>query len=279
MTLENLIKFVTGFITYGIPALSFLWQIKSDLSDKKQIESIISNYNYRNDSNFNFQDVSIQNGYIQINNPQSINIDLKNELNQFESERLEDKKFLSKNLYGLSLLLIFALFILNLIHNFHNTWDAFKDIPSIWDINKDVIIKNIALSFDKTLNQLLLMISIYLIAVVIKYCVNKYRVINTVGFILATLLYIGAYVATKQGFVQSLRYDADLSEFSFIISLLVGVVAFPFLFYSLDIIVARLFGLILNYKSKVKTNLVNNFSSISIVITPLLILIVKNFFR
>lgn len=269
---------MTGFITYGIPVLSFLWQIKSDLSDKKQIESIISNYNYRNNSNFNFQDVSIQNGYIQINNPQSINIDLKEELNQFESERLEDKKFLSNNLYRLSLLLIFALFILNLIHNFHNTWDVFKNISSVLG-NKDVIIKNIFLSFDKTLNQLLLMLSIYLFGVIIKYCINKYRVINTIGFVVVTAFYVGAYLATKQGFVQSLRYPIVLSQLSQPISVILTIVTLFLLLFSLDTVIKRLFGLILVYKSKLQSSFVNNLKSICIVIAPIFILIVKNFFR
>lgn len=102
MNFENILKIITVFVTYGIPVLSFLWQIKSDFSDKKQIESIVSNYNYQNNSSFDFKDVSIQNGYIQISNPQTINIELKNELEKFDKERLEDKKFLSNKLYKAS---------------------------------------------------------------------------------------------------------------------------------------------------------------------------------
>ncbi|GAD40578.1 hypothetical protein ANG3_1041, partial [Streptococcus intermedius SK54 = ATCC 27335] len=93
MNFENIVKILTGFITYGIPVLSFLWQIKSDFSDKKQIESIVSNFNYQNNSNFDFKDINIQNGYIQVNNPQNINIELRKELDKFEKDRLEDKKF------------------------------------------------------------------------------------------------------------------------------------------------------------------------------------------
>ena len=92
MNLKNVVEILAGFITYGIPVLSFLWQIKSDFTDKKQIESIVSNYNYQNNSNFDFKDINIQNGYIQVNNPQNINIELKNELDKFEEEILEDKK-------------------------------------------------------------------------------------------------------------------------------------------------------------------------------------------
>ncbi|GAD36854.1 hypothetical protein ANG1_1041, partial [Streptococcus anginosus SK52 = DSM 20563] len=107
MNFENIVKILTGFITYGIPVLSFLWQIKSDFSDKKQIESIVSNFNYQNNSNFDFKDINIQNGYIQVNNPQNINIELRKELDKFEKDRLEDKKFLSNNLYRVSFLIIF----------------------------------------------------------------------------------------------------------------------------------------------------------------------------
>ena len=78
MNFKNIVEILTGFITYGIPVLSFLLQIKSDSSAKKQIESIVTNYNNQNHSNFDFKDINIQNGYIQVNNPQNINIELKN---------------------------------------------------------------------------------------------------------------------------------------------------------------------------------------------------------
>lgn len=45
MNLKNIVQILIGFITYVIPVLSFLWQIKSDSSDKEKIESIVTNYN------------------------------------------------------------------------------------------------------------------------------------------------------------------------------------------------------------------------------------------
>lgn len=60
MNFENVLKIVMGFVTYGIPVLSFLWQIKSDFTDKKQMESIVSNYNYQN-----ITYLEIKNGFIQ----------------------------------------------------------------------------------------------------------------------------------------------------------------------------------------------------------------------
>ncbi len=278
--LKNIINGIALFITYGIPVLSFIWQILSDLSDNKKIETIISNYNYQNNSDINIGDVNIQNGYIQINNSQTINnTDLKNELEKFENEKLEDKKFLSDNLYSMSFIIILILFILNLIHNFYNAWDAFKNISSIWDINKDVIINNIILSFDKTLNQLLLMIFIYVLLVVFKYSLNKQSVISILGFLAVAILYLITYLGTKQGFVQSFKYPTSLSEFSVIISIIIILVVPLLLFFGLNILVKRLFNLILVYKARTKTELVNRLNSTSIVIAPILIIIVKIFLR
>ncbi|MFU2206207.1 hypothetical protein [Streptococcus pluranimalium] len=270
MDFQNITTIVTGFITYGIPILSLLWQIRSDLSDKKQIENIISNYNYQNNSNFDFRDISIQNGYIQINNPQSINIDLKDELDKFENERFEDRKFLSSNLLNISFGIILILFILNLINNF---------LSHGIEINIDVIINNLVISFDKTLNQLLLMLSIYVLSIVVKYGLGKQRITKTIGFAIATILYLWSYFATKQGFIQAFKYPANLSELSPLISVIVAVVILLLLFFSLNVLVKRLFDLILVYESKLKTSLINNFNSISIVIAPILILVVRNFLR
>ena len=152
MDFKNIVEILAGFITYVIPVLSFLWQIKSDSSDKKQIESIVTNYNNQNNSNFDFKDINIQNGYIEVNNPQNINIELRNELDKFEKDRLEDKKFLSNNLYLVSFLIIFFVFIFNLIIK---DWSDLKKISSVWETN--IIKDNLILSFDSTLKQVLLM--------------------------------------------------------------------------------------------------------------------------
>lgn len=274
MNFENILKIITVFVTYGIPVLSFLWQIKSDFSDKKQIESIVYNYNYQNNSSFDFKDVSIQNGYIQINNPQTINIELKNELEKFEKERLEDKKFLSNKLYKASLWIILVVFIFNIINNISSD---FKNISSILEVN--IIKNNLVLSFDTTLKQMLLMILIYIVLVVIKYLLDKQNVINTLGFTVAIFLYLFTYSEIKQGFIQFLKYPIILSSLSVFISIIVAlVVLFP-LFFSLNILIVRLHSLISVYDSKIQTKLVNSLSSISTVIAPILIFIVKMVFR
>lgn len=274
MNFENVLKIVMGFVTYGIPVLSFLWQIKSDFTDKKQIESIVSNYNYQNNSNFDFKDINIQNGYIQVNNPQNINIELKNELDKFEEEILEDKKFLSNNLYLVSFLIIFLVFIFNLIIN---DWSEFRNISSIWETN--IIKDNLVLSFDSTLKQVLLMVLIYIILVVIKYLLDKHSLIKTLGFILAFVLYLFTYSEIKDGFIQLFKYPIILSDFSMFISLLVALIVLSFLFFSLKTLIERLCSLILVYKSKIKTTLINTISSISVVIAPIFILVIKFIFK
>lgn len=275
MNFENIVKILTGFITYGIPVLSFLWQIKSDFSDKKQIESIVSNFNYQNNSNFDFKDINIQNGYIQVNNPQNINIELRKELDKFEKDRLEDKKFLSNNLYRVSFLIIFFVYILNLINN---DWNDFKNISSVWETS---IIKNhLVLSFDATLKQVLLMAVIYIILVVIKYLLDKQSRIKTLGFILAFVLYLFTYLEIKDGFIRLFKYPIILSDFSMIIiSFLVASIVLLLLFFSLKTLIERLFNLILVYKSKIKTTLINTISSISVVIAPIFILVIKFIFK
>ena len=274
MNLKNVVEILAGFITYGIPVLSFLWQIKSDFTDKKQIESIVSNYNYQNNSNFDFKDINIQNGYIQVNNPQNINIELKNELDKFEEEILEDKKFLSDNLYIISFLIIFFIFIFNLIIN---DWSDFENISSVWETN--IIKDNLVLSFDSTLKQVLSMVLIYIILVVIKYLLDKQSLIKTLGFILAFVLYLFTYLEIKDGFIQIFKYPIILSDFSMFISLLVALIALSFLFFSLKTLIERLCSLILVYKSKMKTTLINTISSISVVIAPIFILVIKFIFK
>ena len=274
MNFKNIVEILIGFITYGIPVLSFLWQIKSDFTDKKQIESIVSNYNYQNNSNFDFKDINIQNGYIQVNNPQNINIELKNELDKFEEEILEDKKFLSNNLYLVSFLIIFLVFIFNLIIN---DWSEFRNISSIWETN--IIKDNLVLSFDSTLKQVLLMVLIYIILVVIKYLLDKHSLIKTLGFILAFVLYLFTYLEIKDGFIQLFKYPIILSDFSMFISLLVALIVLSFLFFSLKTLIERLCSLILVYKSKIKTTLINTISSISVVIAPIFILVIKFIFK
>lgn len=274
MNFENIVKILTGFITYGIPVLSFLWQIKSDFSDKKQIESIVSNFNYQNNSNFDFKDINIQNGYIQVNNPQNINIELQNELDKFEKERLEDKKFLSNILNKASFLIIFVVYILNLINN---DWNDFKNISSVWETS--IIKNNLVLSFDATLKQLILMILIYVILVEIKYLLDKQSIIKILGFLLAIFLYLFAYLEIKAGFIQFFKYPIILSDFSMLISLFVALIVLLFLFFSLTTLVERLCSLILAYKSKIKTRFVNTTSSISVGIAPILIIVVKFIFK
>ena len=274
MNLKNVVEILAGFITYGIPVLSFLWQIKSDFTDKKQIESIVSNYNYQNNSNFDFKDINIQNGYIQVNNPQNINIELKNELDKFEEEILEDKKFLSDNLYIISFLIISFIFIFNLIIN---DWSGFENISSVWETN--IIKDNLVLSFDSTLKQVLLMVLIYIILVVIKYLLDKQSLIKTLGFILAFVLYLFTYLEIKDGFIQIFKYPIILSDFSMFISLPVALIALSFLFFSLKTLIERLCSLILVYKSKMKTTLINTISSISVVIAPIFILVIKFIFK
>lgn len=274
MNFENIVKILTGFITYGIPVLSFLWQIKSDFSDKKQIESIVSNFNYQNNSNFDFKDINIQNGYIQVNNPQNINIELQNELDKFEKERLEDKKFLSNILNKASFLIIFVVYILNLINN---DWNDFKNISSVWETS--IIKNNLVLSFDATLKQLILMILIYVILVEIKYLLDKQSIIKILGFLLAIFLYLFAYLEIKAGFIQFFKYPIILSDFSMLISLFVALIVLLFLFFSLTTLVERLCSLILVYKSKIKTRFVNTTSSISVGIAPILIIVVKFIFK
>lgn len=185
MNLKNIVQILIGFITYVIPVLSFLWQIKSDSSDKEKIESIVTNYNNQNNSNFDFKDINIQNGYIQVNNPQNINIELKNELDKFEKDILEDKKFLSNCFLLVSCLIILIVFIFNLIIK---DWSAFKEISSVSKTN--IIKDNLSLSFDATLKQVLLMVLTYIILVVVKYILDKKRIINTLGFIVAFVLYL-----------------------------------------------------------------------------------------
>lgn len=258
MNLKNIVEILTGFITYGVPVLSFLWQIKSDSSSKKQIESIVTNYNNQNNSNFDFKDINIQNGYIQVNNPQNINIGLKNELDKFEKDILEDKKFLSDNLYLVSSLIIFLVFIFNLI-------------TTGWS--------NLILLFDTTLKQVLLMVLIYIILVVIKYLLDKQSLIKTLGFILAFVLYLFTYLDIKDGFIQLFKYPINLSDFSMVISLLVALIVLFILSISLKTLIERLFSLILVYKSRIKTTLINTISSISIVIAPIFILVVKFIFK
>lgn len=275
MNFENIVKILTGFITYGIPVLSFLWQIKSDFSDKKQIESIVSNFNYQNNSNFDFKDINIQNGYIQVNNPQNINIELRKELDKFEKDRLEDKKFLSNNLYRVSFLIIFFVYILNLINN---DWNDFKNISSVWETS--IIKNNLVLSFDATLKQVLLMAVIYIILVVIKYLLDKQSRIKTLGFILAFVLYLFTYLEIKDGFIRLFKYPIILSDFSMIIiSFLVASIVLLLLFFSLKTLIERLFNLILVYKSKIKTTLINTISSISVVIAPIFIIVIKFIFK
>lgn len=274
MNLKNVVEILAGFITYGIPVLSFLWQIKSDFTDKKQIESIVSNYNYQNNSNFDFKDINIQNGYIQVNNPQNINIELKNELDKFEEEILEDKKFLSDNLYIISFLIISFIFIFNLIIN---DWSGFENISSVWETN--IIKDNLVLSFDSTLKQVLLMVLIYIILVVIKYLLDKQSLIKTLGFILAFVLYLFTYLEIKDGFIQIFKYPIILSDFSMFISLPIALIALSFLFFSLKTLIERLCSLILVYKSKMKTTLINTISSISVVIAPIFILVIKFIFK
>ena len=274
MNFKNIVEILTGFITYGIPVLSFLWQIKSDFSSKKQIESIVTNYNNQNHSNFDFKDINIQNGYIQVNNPQNINIELKNELDKFEKDRLEDKKFLSNNLYLVSFLIIFLVFIFNLTIN---DWSEFRNISSIWETN--IIKDNLVLSFDSTLKQVLLMVLIYIILVVIKYLLDKHSLIKTLGFILAFVLYLFTYLEIKGGFIQLFKYPIILSDFSIFISLLVALIVLSFLFFSLKTLIERLCSLILVYKSKIKTTLINTISSISVVIAPIFILVIKFIFK
>lgn len=274
MNFKNVVEILAGFITYGIPVLSFLWQIKSDFTDKKQIKSIVSNYNYQNNSNFDFKDINIQNGYIQVNNPQNINIELKNELDKFEEEILEDKKFLSDNLYIISFLIISFIFIFNLIIN---DWSNFKNISSVWETN--IIKDNLVLSFDSTLKQVLLMVLIYIILVVIKYLLDKQSLIKTLGFISAFVLYLFTYLEIKDGFIQIFKYPIILSDFSMFISLLVALIVLSFLFFSLKTLIERLCSLILVYKSKIKTTLINTISSISVVIAPILILVIKFIFK
>lgn len=274
MNFKNIVEILTGFITYGIPVLSFLWQIKSDSSAKKQIESIVTNYNNQNHSNFDFKDINIQNGYIQVNNPQNINIELQNELNKLEKDRLEDKKFLSNNLYLVSFLIIFLVFIFNLIIK---DWSVLKKISSIWETN--IIKDNLVLSFDSTLKQVLLMVLIYIILVVIKYLLDKQSLIKTLGFILAFVLYLFTYLEIKDGFILLLKYPVISSDFSMFISLLVALIVLSFLFFSLKTLIERLCSLILVYKSKIKTTLINTISSISVVIAPIFILVIKFIFK
>ena len=274
MDFKNIVEILAGFITYVIPVLSFLWQIKSDSSDKKQIESIVTNYNNQNNSNFDFKDINIQNGYIEVNNPQNINIELRNELDKFEKDRLEDKKFLSNNLYLVSFLIIFFVFIFNLIIK---DWSDLKKISSVWETN--IIKDNLILSFDSTLKQVLLMALIYIILVVIKYLLDKQSLIKTLGFILAFVIYLFTYLEIKDGFIQLFKYPIILSDFSIFISLLVALIVLSFLFFSLNTLIERLCSLILVYKSKIKTTLINTISSISVVIAPIFILIIKFIFK
>ncbi|QXW97255.1 hypothetical protein LPB404_03360 [Streptococcus rubneri] len=274
MDFKNIVEILAGFITYVIPVLSFLWQIKSDSSDKKQIESIVTNYNNQNNSNFDFKDINIQNGYIEVNNPQNINIELRNELDKFEKDRLEDKKFLSNNLYLVSFLIIFFVFIFNLIIK---DWSDLKKISSVWETN--IIKDNLILSFDSTLKQVLLMALIYIILVVIKYLLDKQSLIKTLGFILAFVIYLFTYLEIKDGFIQLFKYPIILSDFSMFISLLIALIILFFLFFSLKTLIERLFNLILVYKSKIKTTLINTISSISVVIAPIFILVIKFIFK
>ena len=274
MDFKNIVEILAGFITYVIPVLSFLWQIKSDSSDKKQIESIVTNYNNQNNSNFDFKDINIQNGYIEVNNPQNINIELRNELDKFEKDRLEDKKFLSNNLYLVSFLIIFFVFIFNLIIK---DWSDLKKISSVWETN--IIKDNLILSFDSTLKQVLLMALIYIILVVIKYLLDKQSLIKTLGFILAFVIYLFTYLEIKDGFIQLFKYPIILSDFSMFISLLIALIVLFFLFFSLKTLIERLFNLILVYKSKIKTTLINTISSISVVIAPIFILVIKFIFK
>lgn len=274
MNLKNIVQILIGFITYVIPVLSFLWQIKSDSSDKEKIESIVTNYNNQNNSNFDFKDINIQNGYIQVNNPQNINIELKNELDKFEKDILEDKRFLSNCFLLVSCLIILIVFIFNLIIK---DWSAFKEISSVSKTN--IIKDNLSLSFDATLKQVLLMVLTYIILVVVKYILDKKRIINTLGFIVAFVLYLFTYLEIKDGFIQSFKYPTILSNFSMLISLLVAIIILVFLLFSLKILFDKLCSLILVYNSKIKTKLFNTIYSISVVIFPIFILVVKFIFK
>lgn len=66
------------------------------------------------------------------------------------------------------------------------------------------------------------------------------------------IIYLITYLGTKQGFVQSFKYPTSLSEFSVIISII--LVVSLLLFFGLNILVKRLFNLILVYKLGQKQN-------------------------
>ena len=156
-------------------------------------------------------------------------------------------------------------------------WSDLKKISSVWETN--IIKDNLILSFDSTLKQVLLMALIYIILVVIKYLLDKQSLIKTLGFILAFVIYLFTYLEIKDGFIQLFKYPIILSDFSMFISLLIALIILFFLFFSLKTLIERLFNLILVYKSKIKTTLINTISSISVVIAPIFILVIKFIFK
>ncbi|MBM7268225.1 hypothetical protein K5Q29_07955 [Streptococcus sp. 2018037] len=267
--MKNIMNILIVFITYGIPVLSFVYQICKDLADKKAVENIVNNYRNTNNSQIDLKDVNVQNGNIVINNSQNINTVQKKEIDKFNEERLENLKFLAKILYNLSIIFILILFGFN-TYMVLETNNA--TIPSLFESLRNrefsLLANVLMMALNKTINNSFAMLCSYSILIFSKYIIQKYKKSSIIGFFINIISYI---------FALAFLNNNVLDKLNIAIAIIIYIIVILSIFFSLSIFVYRLAGLERKYQASYKSRVVNYFQTICTLIPPIIVILV-NFF-
>ncbi|WP_438467994.1 hypothetical protein [Streptococcus pluranimalium] len=251
-------------ITYGLPVVSFVYQIWKDYSDTKIVENIVFNYNNSNFSNIDIDGVNIQNGNFTINTNQNISREVSDELEKFNEKRLENLKFLSDSLHRVSFILIFCLFLINIFMNLNlNDISSDNFLKIIKNLKFDMLVAGI----DKTIQSSFAMLAVYSILIFIKYIVQKNRFANQLLFMVISISYIFSLFYLHSNVLNKLEPLNIGYAIVFRVTVVLTV------FYALNIVVYRIFGLELKYKSSIKSGIVNQFQSICTILPSILIIL------
>lgn len=251
-------------ITYGLPVVSFVYQIWKDYSDTKVVENIVFNYNNSNFSNIDIDGVNIQNGNFTINTNQNISREVSDELEKFNEKRLENLKFLSDSLHIVSFIFIFCLFLINTFMNLHLN-DLSTD--NFFEIIKNLKFDMVVAGIDKTIQSSFTMLAVYSILVFIKYIIQKNRFVNQLLFMVVSISYIYSLFYLHSNVLNKLEPLNIFYAMIFRVAIVFTV------FFALNIFVYRIFGLELKYKSSIKSGIVNQFQSICTLLPPMLIIL------
>ena len=270
--MKNIMNILVVFITYGIPVLSFVYQICKDSADKKAVENIVNNYYNTNNSQIDLKDVNVQSGNIVISNSQNINIEQKKELDKFNEERLENLKFLSGILYNLSFIFILILFVFN-IYTVLGTNNV--TFPSLFESLKNLEFSSLAnalpIALNKTINNSFAMLCLYSILIFFKYIIQKYKKSSIIGFLINIISYIFALVFLNNNILD------ELNAIPVVIASVIYIFVILSVFFSLKIFVYRLIGLERKYEASYKSSLVNYFQIVCTLI-PSITIVLLNFF-